>query len=246
MAKIELPKYRDHRPTQFDPHKLINGSTEREEWLMVPVSRTRDSEALAESNFEAAVKALGGEGPDVEIHRFGHWGPGWYEILIVRPGSKAEDAACEIAAALEDYPVLDESDHSAREYEAEIEAWNSWGADDFRKHIQKVCTLEDDAVVELVDAKDDVLHSVFRDAGGECEHSDDGGPSFRASNITIEALQTALTETPGVGMGRRADGSGFCEGVKHAPVWYFQRRGFACRRVLLSRSSRSSACSKLR
>jgi hypothetical protein len=96
---------------------------DREDWLMVPVSQTRDSEALDRVNFAAALSILGGEGEDVEVHRFGHWGPGWYEVIIVRPGTEAAKGAEDIAARLEDYPVLDEDELSREEWEEACAMW---------------------------------------------------------------------------------------------------------------------------
>lgn len=124
-----LQRYGDFAPTGFDS-KGLNARTmgpeddeDRSEWLVCPVSRTRDSDddPLTASNWEAQLEALGGEGADVEIHRFGHWGPGWFEIVLVRPGTPAEAEAERLAGALEDYPLLNEDDHSRREYEADIE-----------------------------------------------------------------------------------------------------------------------------
>lgn len=124
-----LQRYAEFQPTGFDAKGLnarrmgSENDEDRGDWLVCPVSQTRDSEddPLTASNWAAQLKALGGEGADVEIHRFGHWGPGWFEIVIVRPGSPAEAEAEGLAAALEDYPLLDEEDHSRREYEADIE-----------------------------------------------------------------------------------------------------------------------------
>jgi len=62
--------YREFSPTQFDTKGL--GLDDRQDWLVASVSRTRDSDCLAESNFETALKSLGGEGDDVEVHRFSH------------------------------------------------------------------------------------------------------------------------------------------------------------------------------
>lgn len=109
-------------PTGFDPAGAFLDD-DRQNWLMVPVSRTRDTGPLEESNFEAALEILGGESDDVEVHRFGHWGPGWFEIIIVRPGSAAETAAEEIENRLEDYPLLDEDDAGERETEAANDVW---------------------------------------------------------------------------------------------------------------------------
>jgi hypothetical protein len=116
-----MKTYRQFQPTGFDSRGL--GLPDRQEWLVLPCARSRDSDCLTESNFHSALKSLGGEGDDVEVHRFGHWGPGWFEIILVRPGSPAEREANDIEAALSDYPVLDDSDFSDREHEAATEVW---------------------------------------------------------------------------------------------------------------------------
>ncbi len=122
----ELTRYADWAPTGFDAKGLherdLNGNGDRSDWRVLPVSRTRDSDPAEDSNFTAALELLGGEGDHVEVHRFGHWGPGWIEIILVDPeDDRAIEAAGEIACRLEDYPLLDEDDCSRREYEAAIE-----------------------------------------------------------------------------------------------------------------------------
>jgi hypothetical protein len=111
MSNVTL--YREYRPTQFDHN--IPFQDERDEWIVAPVMRTRDSNVFEESNFQAALKILGGESETVEVHRFGHWGPGWFEIIIVHPGRV--DQVEEMQRRLENYPVLDEEDLSMREHE---------------------------------------------------------------------------------------------------------------------------------
>ena len=110
-----MDTYGEFRPTAFDPKGL--GLQEKQDWMVLPTHQTRDSEHLTKSNFEAALEMLGGEGDDVEVHRFGHWGPGWFEIIIVRPSTDALAKAEEVESSLENYPVLDEEDFSRREYE---------------------------------------------------------------------------------------------------------------------------------
>src|SRR5690349_11232303 len=105
-----MKPYREFRPTGFDPRGLA--LDDQQDWLVLPCTRNRDSDCLTESNFDAALKQLGGESDDCEVHRFRHWACGWFEIIIVRPGSAAEKEAHEIEAALDDYPVLDEMDLS--------------------------------------------------------------------------------------------------------------------------------------
>ena len=125
--------YREFAPTDFDQAGLnahdmgTDEDPDRSEWLVAQVSRTRDSGPLSESNFDAFLSIVGGESDDVEVHRFGHWGPGWFEIILVRPGTKAAAEAERAEASLADYPVLDEMDYSAREREEEEEAWRWMG-----------------------------------------------------------------------------------------------------------------------
>jgi len=96
---------------------------DRQDWLVLPVSQTRDSGELDQSNFAQALELLGGESETVEVHRFGHWGSGWFEIIIVRPYSKAHPLALIIEERLADYPVLNEEDYSQREFDAASEFW---------------------------------------------------------------------------------------------------------------------------
>lgn len=124
-----MQRYAEFQPTGFDARGLnartmgAEDDEDRSEWRVLPVMQTRDSGCLDRSNFRSALRELGGEGEDVEVHRFGHWGPGWFEIIIVRPGSAAETTAEEIANALEDYPVVSDEDHSALEWETAAEYW---------------------------------------------------------------------------------------------------------------------------
>lgn len=116
-----LTTYAEFAPTSFDRRGAF--LPERADWLVVPCGRNRDSRVLAESNFHVALERLGDESETVEVHRFGHWACGWFEIILVHP-SRADEVS-EIADALASYPILDESDWSEREYEAAAEYWDS-------------------------------------------------------------------------------------------------------------------------
>lgn len=113
--------YSEFQPSTHDPkgHLLPN----RQDWLVVPVGRARDSEALAQSNFAVALERLDGGSDTVEVHLFNHWACGWFEIIIVEPGSYQELIAMDIENDLSDYPILDETDYSRRvaEEQAELE-----------------------------------------------------------------------------------------------------------------------------
>ena len=105
--------YRDWKPTPNDNPGL--GLDDQQDWLVAPVICTRDSEALEESNIRVALAGLGGESETVEVHRFGHWGPGWYEIILTDPQHRP--ALEQLVVQLTEYPVLDEEDWSALELE---------------------------------------------------------------------------------------------------------------------------------
>lgn len=110
-----MQTYSEFRPTPFDRRGIC--LPDRQSWLVSPVMQTRDSGPLEQSNFDAVLTALGGESDTVEVHRFGHWGPGWFEIIIVDPASPQAKVAEDLEASLPDYPVLDEMDLSAREWD---------------------------------------------------------------------------------------------------------------------------------
>jgi hypothetical protein len=88
-------------------------------WAIGPVGQHRDSDVLERSNFAAALRAMGGEGDDVEVVSFQHWAVGWVEEISFRMGSEAAAVAHVLAVALGDYPVLDEEDYAEREWEAD-------------------------------------------------------------------------------------------------------------------------------
>lgn len=88
------------------------------DWVVVAVGRNRDSEILDESNFHVALEMLGGESETVQVNRYGHWGCGWFELILVDPkDKKALITAYDIKRALEYNPVLDDSDYCERENE---------------------------------------------------------------------------------------------------------------------------------
>ena len=127
--------YSKFRPSQFDTAGL--GLEERQDWLVVDVARNRDSDVLTRHNFATAVEVLG-DSEDVEVHRFGHWANGWFEIILVRPGSMAEGAAHEVEAALADYPILGSEDAFQEACQAEAEAvWKDYRVKDRIEYIQR-------------------------------------------------------------------------------------------------------------
>ncbi len=121
------------------------------EWAIV-YTRNRDAGLLSESNADAIEKRMTpflgwiGDGSDCDHARHSHWACGWVEgyYLRVRRDGKYTPAFlewAEIAHELDGYPVLDEDDHSRRQYEA------MWDA--LEESVKSVCwklDIEEDSV----------------------------------------------------------------------------------------------------
>lgn len=185
--------YSKHRPTGFDPQGAF--LPDRQFWLVVPVSQTRDSGPFDHSNFAAALALLGGESDTVEVHRFGHWGPGWYEIIIVDPASPEADIARDIESRLEDYPVLDDDDFSRREWDDYLESWRNWGASDFRRILAKM--VSGPAAEALIDDADDDALMEFHESlipSGEYYICESSGVSIRIHEPSRDQLATFLRQ----------------------------------------------------
>lgn len=92
----------------------------------VAIGRHRDSDTLTESNWRVLLKRLGGESETVLIIRDSHWAVGWVEaIYIHESNTTALGIADEARAAMDDYPVLDESDWSQLEWDEAAKYWAS-------------------------------------------------------------------------------------------------------------------------
>lgn len=92
---------------------------------------TRDSCALDRANFQAAQTLLTEAKAEFETIRRGHWGPGWYEIIVVRPTPAGRQCLEKLESRLEDYPVLDEDLWSELETEDACEAWSAYAESEF-------------------------------------------------------------------------------------------------------------------
>ena len=118
--------YSEFRPSSHDTAGL--GLADRQDWLVHPCVANRDADVLTESNFESAKRELDMADPDGshhEVHRFGHWACGWFEIILVRPTANAAlYRASQHVDALDNYPILDEDDYSDRQSQAADETWS--------------------------------------------------------------------------------------------------------------------------
>lgn len=134
-----LTKYSDFRPTPSDSCISLAG---REDWYVAPVVVTRDSDALTRANWEVQSRFIP-ECDDCEIHTFGHWGPGWFQLMLVRPNTPAHAEALRLAKRLEDYACLDEDLFSELEQEA---ATDSYTGSDLVDDLQEGETLSERAL----------------------------------------------------------------------------------------------------
>jgi hypothetical protein len=204
--ETNLQRYDEFRPTGFDAKGLAAGrmghdedDSDRSQWFVAPCSITRDSGALDRANWVEQERALKEADPDSEsneTHRFGHWACGWFELVLVRPGTKAADVAAELAAVLRDYPVLCEERLSAIEHEEESADWTNYGAADFARAIKRALGLCEDNADRVDDLSPDELFGLFRQVNGpDRSHYEGNGWSFddtAGKRVTAKILAVFL------------------------------------------------------
>ena len=110
-----LQEYRNFRPSQFDVKGL--GPARIQKMYVAPCGTNRDADVLQRANWETQNEILLAADDNCEIHSFGHWACGWFEILLIPDGSPAIAEAEKIKADLDIYPVL--SDDKLSELEME-------------------------------------------------------------------------------------------------------------------------------
>lgn len=154
-----MERYADYQPTQFDPKGYC--LEDHQDWLVAPVIQTRDSGCLERSNFRTVLADLGGESDNVEVHRFGHWGPGWFEIIIVRPDTAEATKVEQWEAALADYPIASEDDFSMLEVETACEYWETLSIRDRMEYVER------DGGLETGESIFSIRHSIPRTVRGE-------------------------------------------------------------------------------
>lgn len=111
-------------PSGFDSLSNYVGQTDFADFDCL-LTQNRDSDCLVRSNFVSALKKLGGESENVEIHRFNHWACGWWEAIAVKRGTPEYAIAEAIESRLENYPVVDEDHFSELEMLEANEVWAS-------------------------------------------------------------------------------------------------------------------------
>ena len=114
---------------KFDSFAWHDRPEDADEFAIV-YTLNRDSRLIDQSNAEVIQKEMNpfvGEGDCFEEHHT-DWACGWmdgYAIRCFKKGTEEPTEAwlkyCSLMADLEEYPVLDDEDHSNKEYEATID-----------------------------------------------------------------------------------------------------------------------------
>ncbi len=123
-----MQTYKQFSPTKYDSHIELE---DREDWLVGPCFINRDSGSLARANWQAFTQEMWNarttneDEVDYEEHRFGHWANGWFELVLIKPGSNAAKKALELEDKLDNYPILDEELHSQLQNEEIYEYWKT-------------------------------------------------------------------------------------------------------------------------
>jgi hypothetical protein len=165
-------KYSGFKPTGFDNHIQIE---DREDWLVMPISINRDTEScITLSNWQVCQDMMDKANIEYEIHNFGHWACGWFEILIVHPDS--QDFVEEIGCLLSEYPILNDEHHSQLETERDDQAWESYGYPDFISKYDNASSneIEEYLVTILQNMDKDELRFLFDNMEGSVKHSNYG------------------------------------------------------------------------
>jgi len=178
-----MERFKNWSPTCCDSKGAF--LDERQDWFVLPVIQTRDSNCLERSNFKVALEMLGGESETVEVHRFGHWGPGWFEIIVIDPSRETEGE--NIEKALSNYPLLDEDGYCEMQYDQAQEDWMSYGAKDVLSNM----VLSDDDFDNLPENWESILWDCVMELNWAYE--EDGG-GFRYNTPDKDDFLKALQE----------------------------------------------------
>lgn len=215
MADLFTPENLE-RWTAADPAFGGSGNyvgADLSEFYLAPVSITRDTaDSVSLSNWQVISAELASlaRHDETGIARMGHWACGWYEIFLIHNTDTAcLERADEWAAELESYPVADESHLSELELAEEDEAWERYGAEEWRAAIARTleCYAPETAdqwwASDLADTlSNDQLgeswHAACEADGWHCEHHQYGldlNIEDAAKTLTAGALSQLLGQT---------------------------------------------------
>ena len=161
--------------------------TPESDWAIV-YFRSRDSTLMEESNADAIEKRMKpflgwiGDGSDCDTARHSHWAVGWVEgfyLRVFRDGKPTEAFRewAAIRSELDDYPILDDEDHSTRVYEATL--------DNLKEVVRIVCNKHD---VEGEVDEGDVFSWLDENDPNQLDDVDDRG-GYPSEDSVLAALR---------------------------------------------------------
>jgi hypothetical protein len=119
---------------------------------------------------------------------YGYSGYGYKSVIVpIFEGQKTPEEISEIEERLNDYPLLDEDEHSQLEMELEGEAWNDYGRDEFIKDalvpfLDQYLDMDKDEMKDVLDEKPDevwrVYHAVRENGPGDEVVFETGGSAY--------------------------------------------------------------------
>jgi len=128
MTLEEYAKEKAGNHRKFDSFVWFGSPEDDGNWAII-VPMHRDSTLVGQSNAHVIHEALAKfvESEDVSFEQHSHWAVGWVDAVCIRVYDKegnitpAFKKMHELHEEMENYPLLDEEDHSEREYEASLE-----------------------------------------------------------------------------------------------------------------------------
>ena len=186
-----MERLKDWDPSSCDSKSNYMGDRSHFHWYVFPLCKTRDSDLLTESNWECITKELQADKvPGCEIHRFGHWACGYYEIILIHPWHKSLlDKAYDIERALYNYPVFSDDHYSQLQWDNQAEQWESWVRRDF------TCEIENTYDVDLIDVPDSELWCYFDYCADKANtYWEDEGSSGMYISVTHVAEKVTLED----------------------------------------------------
>jgi hypothetical protein len=177
-----MKRFRDFHPSAWDSKANYVGQSDHNHWYVFNIMKTRDAELLTESNWDYICKELE---PDkiagCEVHNFGHWACGHYDLILIHPWhKKLLERARELEKQLDNYPILDEDDYSAR-CEIEIDRqWDDFAREDFISELSEYTELD---LTEYSSEQIDSLYYFMQEISGTYRDSFTEDPCFHIEDI---------------------------------------------------------------
>jgi hypothetical protein len=191
MTYEEMKEGMLERPKDF----AYFGDLDLSVWGFSPFGKHRDSDLLAESNFDYVLAALRRVSANsVEVMRTSHWLVGWYEHIMVRTTAKKTMALLyELFERYNNYIVLNEDDLARRECEQANAAYDGWARAEvawFAENEKITHLLDHNGHYDPTPEDEELIRYIVSDA---IMDYDPGTGAYRDSDL-LEALREMFSE----------------------------------------------------